>query len=219
MTVLWCILGALVLLVVTVLSLRVGVTATMRESLTVTARVGPKTIVVYPAPPKKATAKKKKTTTAAPSKEEKKPKPKLDLTAQDIREAIRAAWNALERVLRRIGKGIRINPCQVSIIVGGTQPDRVAELYGQVSAAVWTVMPRLEQMIHIRDPYIHLDADFNAPAVNVEGQVGACLRIGDLFAIAFAAAVPLLKWYIPFSRRQKARQKATVQSAAPTKQP
>ena len=163
--------------------------------------------------------KKKKTTTAAPSKEEKKPKPKLDLTAQDIREAIHAAWNALERVLRRIGKGIRINPCQVSIIVGGTQPDRVAELYGQVSAAVWTVMPRLEQMIHIRDPYIHLDADFNAPAVNVEGQVGACLRIGDLFAIAFAAAVPLLKWYIPFSRRQKARQKATVQSAAPTKQP
>jgi hypothetical protein len=55
MTVLWCILGALVLLMVIVLSLRVGITLTMHESLTVTARIGPKTLVVYPAPPKKTT--------------------------------------------------------------------------------------------------------------------------------------------------------------------
>ena len=218
MTVLWCILGAIVLLIVIVLSLRIGVTVTMRESLTVTARIGPKTFVVYPAAPKKATPKKKKVTAAA-SKSEKKPKAKLDLTSQEIREALRAAWNALERVLRRIGKGIRINPCQISIVVGGSQPDRVAELYGQVSAAVWTVMPRLEQLIHIRDPYIHLDADFNAPAVNVEGELGAYLRVGDLITVAFAAAVPLLKWYIPFSRRQKARQKAAAQAVAPTAQP
>lgn len=217
MTVLWCILGAIVLLVVIVLSLRVGVTVTMQEALTVTARIGPKTIVVYPTAPKKETQKKKQT--AAASKAEKKPKPKLDLTSREIREAIGAAWNALESVLRRVGKRVRISPCEVSIVVGGPQPDRVAELYGQISAAVWTVMPRLEQLIHIHDPYIHLDADFNAPAVNVEGKLGAYLRVGDLIAIAFAAAIPLLKWYIPFRRRQKARQKVAAQTAAPTTQP
>ena len=53
------VLGALVLLMVIVLSLRVGITLTMHESLTVTARIGPKTLVVYPAPPKKTTAKRK----------------------------------------------------------------------------------------------------------------------------------------------------------------
>ena len=37
MTVLWCILGALALLVITVLSLHVGVTITLRDTLTVTA--------------------------------------------------------------------------------------------------------------------------------------------------------------------------------------
>ena len=61
-----------------------------------------------------------------------------------------------------------------------------------------------------------------APAVNVEGRLGAYLRVGDLFAIAFAAAVPLLKWYIPFRRHQKMRQKAAtcaVQSAAQITQP
>lgn len=218
MTVLWCIPGVIVLLLIIVLTLRIGVTLTMQESLSVTARIGPKTVAVYPAPPKKTASKKKKTAVSVP-KAEKKPKPKPDLTSQEIREALRAAWNALERVLRRIGKRIRINPCEVSIIVGGPQPDRVAELYGQVSAAVWTVMPRLEQLIHIHDPYIHLDADFNAPAVNVEGRVGAYLRVGDLIAIAFAAAIPLLKWYIPFSRRRKARQKAAALGAAPTTQP
>ena len=216
MTVLWCILGAVVLLLIIVLSLRVGVTLTMHEVLTVTTRIGPKTLVVYPTAPKKETAKKKKE--AAVPQKGKKAKPKLDLTSQEVKEAICAAWSALERVLRRIGKRIRVSPCQISIIVGGPQPDRVAELYGQVSAAVWTVMPRLEQLIHIRDPYIHLDADFNAPAVNVEGELGAYLRMGDLIAIAFAAAVPLLKWYIPFRRRRKAQQKAAVQTAAPTTQ-
>lgn len=217
MTVLWCILSAILLLLIIVLSLRVGVTVTMQEAPTVTARIGPKTIVVYPTAPKKETPKKKQT--AAASKAEKKPKPKLDLTSREICEAIGAAWNALERVLRRVGKRVRISPCEVSIVVGGPQPDRVAELYGQISAAVWTVMPRLEQLIHIHDPYIHLDADFNAPAVNVEGKLGAYLRVGDLIAIAFAAAIPLLKWYIPFSRRQKARQKVAAQTAAPTTQP
>lgn len=221
MTVLWCILGSIVLLLIIALTLRVGITVTMAESLTVTAHIGPKTIPLYPAVKKRETPSKKKEKPAAASPG-KKTQPKLDLTSQEIREAIRAAWQAIERVLQRVGRRIRIAPCEMSIVVGGPQPDRVAELYGQVSGAVWTVMPRLEQLIHIRQPYIHIDVDFNAPAVNVEGRLGAYLRVGDLFAIAFAAAVPLLKWYIPFRRHQKMRQKAaacTVQSAAQITQP
>lgn len=215
MTVLWCILGGIVLVLLIVLSLRVGVKVTLRETPTVTARIGPVTLPIYPAAQKEKAPKKAKPAPAEKAAE-KKPRAKLDITSQDVREALRAAWQAIERVLRRIGRRIRINPCEISIVVGGTQPDRVAELYGQVSAAVWTVMPRLEQLIHIHDPYIHMDVDFNAPATNVEGSLGAYLRVGDLFAIAFAAAVPLLKFYFPFRRRQKARKAAAAQSAANT---
>ena len=217
MTVLWCILAAIVLLVILVLSLRLGIRAVLAQSLTVVLRIGPKTIPLYPAAEKTPKTEKQTATAKAPAA--KKARPNIDLTSPELKGGLQAVWEALQRVLRRVGKRIRIDPYQVSIIVGGTQPDRVAELYGQVSGAVWTVMPRLEQLIHIRDPYIHLDVDFHAPAVNVEGQMGAYLRVGDLIAIAFAAAVPLLKWYIPFRRRQKAREKLAAQNTAPTTQP
>jgi len=214
-TVLWCILGAIALLIILVLLLRVGVLVTLTDTLTVLLRIGPVAIPLYPAVEKKEKpAKKAKPATEPTTK--KKQKLSLDITRQDVQEALKAVWQALESVLRRIGRRIRITPCEVSVVVGGPWPDKVAEQYGLISAAVWTVMPRLEQLIHIRDPYIHLDVDFNAPSTNVEGKLGLYLRVGDLLAIAFAAAKPLLKFYFPFRRRQKARQAAAAAQAGKT---
>ena len=215
MTVLWCILGAIALLIILVLLLRVGVLVSLTDTLTVLLRLGPVAIPLYPAAEKKEKpAKKAKPATAATPKAKKKLS--LDITRQDVQEALKAVWQALEGMLRRIGRRVRVTPCKVSIVVGGAYPDKVAEQYGLISAAVWTVMPRLEQLIHIRDPYIHLDVDFNAPSTNVEGQLGLYLRVGDLLAIAFAAAKPLLKFYFPFRRRQKARQAAAAAQAGKT---
>lgn len=216
MTVLWCILGAIVLLIIIVLLLRVGVLVTLTDTLTVLLRIGPAAIPLYPAAEKKEKPTPKKEKAASKAQPKEKKKLSLDITRQDVQEALKAVWQALEGVLRRIGRRIRITPCEVSVVVGGPWPDKVAEQYGLVSAAVWTVMPRLEQLIHIRDPYIHLDVDFNAPATNVEGQLGLYLRVGDLIAIAFAALMPMLKFYFPFRRRQKARQAAAATVAGQT---
>ena len=215
MTVLWCILGALALLVIIVLLLRVGVLVSLTDTLTVLLRIGPVAIPLYPAAEKKEKPAKKAKPTTEPTTKGKK-KLSLDITRQDVQEALKAVWQALEGVLRRIGRRVRVTPCEVSVVVGGPWPDKVAEQYGLISAAVWTVMPRLEQLIHIRDPYIHLDVDFNAPSTNVEGKLGLYLRVGDLLAIAFAAAKPLLKFYFPFRRRQKARQAAAAAQAGKT---
>ncbi|MBO5122737.1 MAG: hypothetical protein J6B99_06190 [Oscillospiraceae bacterium] len=215
MTVLWCILGALALLIILVLLLRVGVLVSLTDTLTVLLRIGPAAIPLYPAAEKKEKpAKKAKPTTETTPKAKKKLS--LDITRQDVQAALKAVWQALDGVFRRIGRRVRVTPCEVSVVVGGPWPDKVAEQYGLISAAVWTVMPRLEQLIHIRDPYIHLDVDFNAPATNVEGKLGLYLRVGDLLAIAFAAAKPLLKFYFPFRRRQKARQAAAAAQAGKT---
>lgn len=215
MTVLWCILGAIALLIIIVLLLRVGVLVRLTDTLTVLLRLGPVAIPLYPAVEKKEkVVKKAKTTTETTLKAKKKLA--LDITRQDVQEALKAVWHALEGVLHRIGRRVRITPCEVSVVVGGPWPDKVAEQYGLISAAVWTVMPRLEQLIHIRDPHIHLDVDFNAPATNVEGRLGLYLRVGDLIAIAFAAVKPMLKFYFPFRRRQKARQTAAAAATAAT---
>ena len=216
MTVLWCILGTLALLMIIVLLLRVGILVTLTDTLTVLLRLGPAAIPLYPAVEKKEKTTKKEARAAPKAQPKQKKKLALDITRQDVQEALRAVWQTLEGVLKRIGRRVRITPCEVSVVVGGPWPDKVAERYGLVSAAVWTVMPRLEQLIHIRDPYIHLDVDFNAPSTNVEGQLGIYLRVGDLIAIAFAAAVPLLKFYFPFRRRQKARKAAAAAAVGQT---
>ena len=214
MTVLWCILGAIALLIILLLLLRVGILVQLTDALTVTLRFGPVTIPLVPPVEKEKPAPKK--AAAPPAQPKKKGKIALDFTRQDVQEALKGVWQALERVLRRIGRRIRVTPCEVRVVVGGAWPDKVAEQYGLISAAVWAVMPRLEQLIHICDPYIHMDVDFNAPATNVEGRLGAYLRVGDLIAIAFAAAVPLLKFYFPYRRRQKARQAAAETQTAQT---
>ena len=216
MTVLWCILGAIALLIILVLLLRVGVLVSLTDTLTVLLRIGPVAIPLYPAAEKKEKPTPKKAKPATETTTKGKKKLSLDITRQDVQEALKAGWQALEGMLRRIGKRIRVTPCEVSVVVGGPWPDKVAEQYGLISAAVWTVMPRLEQLIHIRDPYIHLDVDFNAPSTNVEGKLGLYLRVGDLLAIAFAAAKPLMKFYFPFRRRQKARQAAAAVQAGKT---
>ena len=216
MTVLWCILGAIALLIIIVLLLRVGVLVTLTDTLTVLLQIGPVAVPLYPAGEKKEKPTPKKAKPAAETTPKGKKKLSLDITRQDVQEALKAVWQALEGVFRRIGRRVRVTPCEVSVVVGGPWPDKVAEQYGLISTAVWTVMPRLEQLIHIRDPYIHLDVDFNAPATNVEGRLGLYLRVGDLLAIAFAAAKPLLKFYFPFRRRQKARQAAAAAQAGKT---
>ena len=202
----WIILGVIAALIVVILCLRVGVTISFGEELRVTARIGPKTMQIIPAPekkPQKAKPQKKEPPAGKkPSKEKKKLN--LHLTFDDIRGALRAVWQSVQRTLRRIGQRIRIDPMNVSIVLGDENPANTAEWYGWVNTTVWTVMPRLEEWLHMPHPYVHMAMDFDAMETKVSGIVGISLRIGDLLSIGFAAAGPLLRFGIPFLKKQKA---------------
>ena len=197
----WIILGVIAALIVVILCLRVGVTASFGEELRVTARIGPVTMQIIPPPEKKP--KKAKPEKAA--KDEKKPKekkkPDIHLTFE-------------EGALRRAGKRIRIDPMRLSFVFADEDPVNTAQWYGWANTAMWTVMPRLEEWIHIPDPHIHMEMDFTAAETKVSGTVGASYRIGDLLAIGFAAAGPVLKFGIPFLRKQKAIKKAEAAKLA-----
>lgn len=138
----------------------------------------------------------------------------LHLTAADIRAALSAVWRAIQGALRRAGRRIRIDPMRVSIVLGDENPANTAEWYGWVNAAVWTVMPWLEKTVHMPDPQVHMEMDFNAFETKVSGTVGISYRIGDLLAIGFAAAGPLLRFLLPFLKRQKAMKKEAAKKAA-----
>ena len=220
MIALW-ILGILLAVIVLILLLRVGVTIRWGEKLYVSACAGPIKLQLVPKPektkkkksknkPKKKTAKKK-STGEAKKEQPKKKKKKLDLTFDDVRAAVPALFDSLERGLRKTRKRLRIHPMSICAIFGNEDPVKVAEIYGWTCAAMWTIMPRLEELVRMPDPQIHLDMDFDNPKTQTEGSLGLSFQIRDLFAIGFAFAWPLLKWLMAFKKAKTAREKLAKQ--------
>ena len=144
---------------------------------------------------------------------------KLGLTPGDIRSALPYLWKSLQGGLRKTRQRLRIDPMQVSVILGGEEdPAASAETYGWISAAVWTFMPRLEELMRIPDPYIHLDVDYNARETRAEGEIGLFFQIRDLFAIGFAFGIPALKWLLRWKKEKKLREAAAQAEQAQTVQ-
>ena len=211
----WIILGVIVVLVIVLLCLRVGVTIRFGDELHVTAHIGPQSIQIIPPPEKKQAKKQKaKPPSAKAAKPKEKEKLDLHLTFDDVRGALSAAWRAIQGALRRAGKRIRINPMELNFVFGDENPVNTAQWYGWVNIAIWTVMPRLEERVCMPDPHIHMEMDFDAMETKVSGTVGLSYRVADLLAIGFAAAGPLLRFGIPFLKRQRAIQRAAARQTA-----
>lgn len=205
----WIILGVIAALIVVLLCLRVSAQISFGEELRVTAQIGPVKMQIIPPPEKKTAGEKpKKAAAKAEKKPKEKKKPDIHLTLEDIRGALHAVWQAIQGALRRAGKRIRIDPLRLSFVFGDEDPVNTAQWYGWANSAMWAVMPRLEEMIHVPDPRIHMEMDFTAAETKISGTVGASYRIGDLLAIGFAAIGPVLRFGIPFLRKQKAFKKA-----------
>ena len=220
---LW-IIGGILLLLILLLLLRVGVHLRFGEQLELTVIVGPARIQLLPRPEKTETEQKTKQKKKAKgeAQEEKKPakqREKLSLSFEDVRSALPYLWQSLKGALRKTRQRLRIDPMQVSVILGGEEdPAASAETYGWISMAVWTFMPRLEELMRIPDPYIHLDVDYNARETRAEGEIGLFFQIRDLFAIGFAFGIPALKWLLRWKKEKKLREAAAQAEQAQTVQ-
>ena len=224
MAALW-ILGILLALIIVILLIRVGVRIRLGDELHVSACVGPIKLQLLPKPEKKDKKKKPKKKKKSGKKKEKKKsdakktekpkkKKKLGLTFDDIRSAVPALFESLKRGLRKTRKRLRVHPLDLSVTFAGDDPAKVAEMYGWTSAAMWTIMPEIQELVRMPDPHIHLDTDFSEYKTRAEGEIGLSFQIRDLFAIAFAFGVPVLKWLLPFMKARKAREKAARQKKA-----
>lgn len=207
---LW-ILGVLAALLVLLCRTRVGVRAAFGAELTLDIVFGRFHFRVLPLKQKdpKKTRKRKNTggKKSEPEKsKEKKPFPMPGL--RDIQDAVKTLRPPLEKTLGRLGRGIRLDPLQLRLIVGGkTDPASAAELYGYLHGGVWTVMPQLERLMDIPNPYIHLDIDFTSSQNQVQGEAGVTLRAGTIFLMAFGMGIPALRWFLRFIKRKKGQAK------------
>ena len=191
------IIGILLLIVLLLGLLRVGATITFAEETVVKLRIGPLRLTLLPK--KKKKPKREKQPKKEPAPEEKKGKRahKLPrLTLRDVPELVSAVFSALHAALRRVCKRLRIDPMEVTVVFGGADPADVAEAYGIANAVVFSLMPKAEEIFYLPDPAIHLRMDYGAEATRCEGKVGISGRICDAFAILFALAAPLIKWFL-----------------------
>lgn len=207
---LW-ILGILAALIVLVCWTRVGIhVALQREHTTVDAKIGPFHIRLFPGKEKAKKAEKqpkkpKKDKTTETGKQ-KKALPKVTLA--DIKDAVRTLAPPLKKALARTRRGIRIQPLDLRMTLGGSEdPAAAAEQYGYLHAGVWTAMPVLEELLVIPDPYIHVGIDFDARETVLEGEVGVSIRIGTLLAVGLGVGIPALQWFLRFQKRQNQQPK------------
>ena len=196
------ILAVLALLTLLLCLPRLGVRASWGRETRVTAILGPVRLQLVPKKEKKPKKEKPPKEKADKPKRDRKPLPKPG--REDIREAIRLMLPALKKALRKLGQGIRVDPLRVSLILGGkNDPADAAEKFGCLQAAIWSGMPQLERWMHIPDPRIHTDVNFDAEKTEVSGEAAVTLRLGTLFAMGFALLIPAVKWFLHYRKRHR----------------
>ncbi len=196
------ILAVLALLIALLCLLRLGVRASWGGETRVTAILGPVRLQLVPKEEKKPKKAKPPKEKADKPKRDRKPLPKPG--REDIREAIRLMLPALKKALRKLGQGIRVDPLRISLILGGkNDPADAAEKFGYLQAAIWSGMPQLERWMHIPDPRIHTDVNFDAEKTEVSGEAAVTLRLGTLFAMGFALLIPAVKWFLHYRKRHR----------------
>lgn len=113
-------------------------------------------------------------------------------------------WPPLKKALRRTRRGIRIDPLDVSVILGGqAEPADAAQLYGELHGAVWTRDAGAGTAAGDPRPHIHLDVDFTAEETKILGSVGFSARIGTLLRIGMTVAIPGLRWLLAYMKKKK----------------
>lgn len=204
------ILGVLLLVFLLACLLRIRILLEAGQTFTLIFCVGPVRRQLYP-----AVKKKQPETAKSEKKAEKKNRAIPRPSVSDIKDAYRTLKPAVVRALRRTRRGIRIDPLDISVIFGGREdPAGNAETYGYASAAVWTAMPAVEQLLTIPDPHIHLDMDFEAEKLQLRGRIGIGIRIGTLLLIALGLAIPAIRWFLKYVKKSNTEKQQPLSESA-----
>ena len=204
------VIGIILLIFILIGFLRVGALMQFGDELRVQLSVGPFRFTLLPAKEKKETPKKKAKEKKPKSEgEEAKQKKKLSLpkpTKEELRDLITTALSALKETAKRTCKRLRIDPLEILVVFGGTDPADIAQTYGYASAAMWGVMPHLEDLFHIPDPSLHLRMDYSSEKTHATGCTSR-LRCSFRCSNGTCAIKRRIKTTLPRKNHQRALRK------------
>ena len=195
------VIGNILLIFLLIGFLRVGALLRFGQELNLRLSVGPFRFTLLPAKEKKETAQEAaKTKKEEEKRAEKKKRGLPKLTKEEKKDLISTALSALRESARRACKRLRIDPLEILVVFGGSDPAKIAQTYGYANAMMWGLMPHLEDIFLIPEPSLHLRMDYSAEKT---GSVGCSLRIRDGLRILIALLWPLLKWYLRYKKAHK----------------
>lgn len=209
MTALWIVLALLALLTLLNL-LRVGVSAGYEaQAFSVSARVGPLTIPVWPRPPAEEPKKPKK---EKPPKEPKAPQEQTKEKELDFDTILALAKLAL-KAAGSFRRKLTVELFRLVFVAGSSDPYETAMQSAYVQAALGGLRPLAERTLHIQERDVQVGADFTADKPRIEARLTLTIRIGQIVAIGVVFGVGYLKLML---QKKKAAKAQTQQDAAET---
>lgn len=209
MTALWIVLALLALLTLLNL-LRVGVSAGYEaQAFSVSARVGPLTIPVWPRPPAE---EPKKPIKEKPPKEPKAPQEQTKEKELDFDTILALAKLAL-KAAGSFRRKLTVELFRLVFVAGSSDPYDTAMQSAYVQAALGSLRPLAERALHIQERDVQVGADFTADKPRIEARLTLTIRIGQIVAIGVVFGVGYLKLML---QKKKAAKAQTQQNAAET---
>lgn len=209
MTALWIVLALLALLTLLNL-LRVGVSAGYEaQAFSVSARVGPLTIPVWPRPPAEEPKKPKK---EKPPKEPKAPQEQTKEKELDFDTILALAKLAL-KAAGSFRRKLTVELFRLVFVAGSSDPYDTAMQSAYVQAALGSLRPLAQRALHIQERDVQVSADFTADKPRIEARLTLTIRIGHIVAIGVVFGVGYLKLML---QKKKAAKAQTQQNAAET---
>ena len=209
MTALWIVLALLALLTLLNL-LRVGVSAGYEaQAFSVSARVGPLTIPVWPRPPAEEPKKPKK---EKPPKEPKAPQEQTKEKELDFDTILALAKLAL-KAAGSFRRKLTVELFRLVFVAGSSDPYDTAMQSAYVQAALGSLRPLAQRALHTQERDVQVGADFTADKPRIEARLTLTIRIGQIVAIGVVFGVGYLKLML---QKKKAAKAQTQQNAAET---
>ena len=209
MTALWIVLALLALLTLLNL-LRVGVSAGYEaQAFSVSARVGPLTIPVWPRPPAEEPKKPKK---EKPPKEPKAPQEQTKEKELDFDTVLALAKLAL-KAAGSFRRKLTVELFRLVFVAGSSDPYETAMQSAYVQAALGSLRPLAQRALHIQERDVQVGADFTADKPRIEARLTLTIRIGQIVAIGVVFGVGYLKLML---QKKKAAKAQTQQNAEET---
>lgn len=186
-------------------------------ALALRVRYGPLRLQLFPQKEKKASPAREGEADRPEKKKKKaqKPKPRAKINLDQILYSLETLPPILGRLLRRTGRGVRVGPLKVHLLIACADPADTALLYGRIQAALSAALPTLHRTVRIKDQDIRLFPDFLGDRMDLIADVGLSLRPWVLISAGVRAGGSALKWFLGF-RKLASPPPAEAQTAAPT---